>query len=416
LATISKLNIDLTDNLFVAIGDGLCDQAGWNDGNVGKYGCDAILCPAGEYSPSGRQTNAQDACQTCPGAENSSYLGVSTCLSIEKAREREILTLLFHATNGENWKIKEGWIDDATDICMWHGISCQEGSTVDSIDLGSNHLVGTVPKEIFEISKLKMLSLYSNPVEFSFDGIGQATNLKTLALDSTKLRSLSGIGAGVSLLEVDVRFNQLSGPIPAEIQNMTNLESFAGSVNDFSGPIPDFSSLRKLNTLRLSDNNLSGNLPAFARQPDLKALDLSDNQLVGPMPANFLAGVNDDQSIFLDLSSNLLTGTVPGNLTRLSDVTLYLRDNHFDGIDPSLCTRDDWNGGDVGSFQCDGILCPPGTYSVIGRASKSGSTCEACDLNLYYGGSTCGSSVATSLSKSSAMALLLLTTLVSLVF
>jgi Leucine-rich repeat (LRR) protein len=395
LASLSQLNIDLSDNLLTAIGEGLC-SANWNDGDVGRFGCDGILCPAGEYSPSGRQTNAQDACQPCPGAESSPYLGVSTCASIAKQRERAILGKLFEVTNGNGWKIRDGWMQNGIDICLWHGISCQEGSTVDSILLGSNHLVGQIPKEIFELPNLKTLSLYSNAVEFSFEGIGQATNLQVLSLDSIKLSSLNGIGAGLSLVEVDVRFNQLSGPIPEELSTLTNLESFSASMNSFSGPVPSFSSLRRLNTLRLGDNKLSSTLPSFLRQPDMKALDLSDNQLTGSVPENFLASIQSSQSLFLDLSSNLLTGILPGNLTRFDDVTIYLRDNLFNSIDPALCTRGKWNGGDVASYQCDGILCPAGTYSVIGRASQSGSTCEACDQNQYFGSSTCGGSSAVS--------------------
>jgi len=407
LATFFKLNIDLTDNLFVAIDDSLCNQAAWNDGNVGKFGCDAILCPAGEYSPSGRQTSAQDACQPCPGAESSLYLGLTSCLALEKEREREILGMVFQATNGNEWKVKDGWMEEGSDICAWYGITCKEGSTVESILLGSNHLVGSVPKEIYGLSNLKTLSLYSNPIEFSFEGIGEATNLETLSLDSTKLRSLSGIGAGLSLVDVDIRFNQLSGPISPELQSLTNLETFTASVNAFTGPIPDFSALRKLTTIRLSDNRLTGTLPSFSRQAGLTALDLSNNDLSGPIPTSFLAAVPPTQTLFLDLSDNVLTGTVSGNLTRFSDVTIYLRDNHFNGIDAALCTQSKWNEGDVGSFSCDGILCPAGTYSVIGRASSSGATCEACSLNSYYGGSTCGSSSATSLARPGVLSLLI---------
>ncbi|KAG7362767.1 RHS repeat-associated core domain containing protein [Nitzschia inconspicua] len=392
LAFFTQLNIDLSDNLFVAIGDGLCGQSGWNGGNVGRFGCDAILCPAGEYSRTGRQTSAQDACQTCPGDESSPYLGITTCLSIEKKREREILGLLYQATNGANWILKDGWMEDGTDICTWSGITCQEASTIETISLGSNHLVGSIPKEIFDLPNLKTLSLYSNPIQFSFEGIGKATSLEILSLDSTNIKTLSGIGAGLSLVEVNVRFNQLSGPLPVELDSLTNLEVFSASFNGLSGPIPEFSSLRKLNALRLSDNSFTGTLPAFSRQPDLKSLDLSDNQLVGSVPSNFLANVLAVNSLFLDLSNNMLTGTVPGNLTRFNDVTIYLRDNRFDGINGALCEQGDWNGGDVASYQCDGILCPAGTYSVIGRASESGSTCEKCDLNSFFGGSRCGGS------------------------
>jgi len=397
LQIFSKLNIDVTANYVTAIGDGLCEQSGWNNGNVGKYGCAGILCPAGTASPSGRQTSSDDACKACPGEENSSYLGDTTCATLVKQQEKEILIKLFQATNGNNWKKKDGWEDANSDVCSWYGISCKEGSTVESIHLGSNHLVGSIPKEIFGLQNLKSMWLYSNPVKFSFDGIGQATKLRSLRLDSTKLQSLKGLGGGLSLVEVDVGFNQLSGSIPAGIQNLVNLDTFDGSVNSFTGPVPDFSNLRKLGAIRLGDNQLTGSLPSFSRHSNIKAIDLSENNLVGPLPSNFLEAVNQEERLFVDLSGNMLTGNVPGSLGRVKDLTIYLRDNRIGGIDPSLCSKDQWNEGDVESFRCDGILCPAGTYAVTkGRASRDGSSCEACGLNEFYGGTTCGASSGTS--------------------
>merc|ERR1712238_247078 len=391
LATFSKINIDLAGNLITAIGDGLCDQSEWNDGNVGRYRCDGILCPMGEFSPSGRQTNSNDACQACPGKENSSYLGDTTCVQIVKQREREILGIFFEATKGNNWKVKDRWMDVNFDVCTWHGITCQDGSTVESIYLGSNHLVGSVPKEIFELPNMKSLWLYSNPIEFSFDGIGD----------------------GLSLVDIDVGFNQLSIPIPKEINNLTNLKSFTGSINGFTGPVPDFSILRKLDTIRLSGNELTGTLPSFSQHSELNTLDLSGNNLEGSVPSTFLENVDSKLSFSVDLSNNKLSGTVPGDLTRFKDVMIYLRGNRINGIDPSLCTRSSWNQGDVGTFQCDGILCPAGTFALTGRASKTGSSCKACSLNQYFGGTKCGGSAASSL-RPVAMTILILVVSTSL--
>ena len=416
LSSFSRLNIDLAGNYITGIGDGLCNLSQWNDGNVGTYGCDGILCPAGTFSSSGRQTSST-ACTSCPGEESSIYLGDTICSSLVKKQEKEILGKLFAATNGNNWKSNDGWTDANSDICSWFGIECREGSTVESIHLGSNRLVGSVPKEIFELSNLKSLWLYSNPVQFSFDGIEKATKLKSLRLDSTKLQSLDGIGNGLSLVDIDVGFNQLAGPIPTGMNSLVNLEDFNGATNAFTGPIPEFSSLRKLSTMRLGENKLTGQLPSFSRQSNIKALDFSNNGLSGPIPSNFLETVNQDGSIVVDLSDNVLSGNVPGSLSHVKDMTIYLRDNHIGGIDPSLCSNEGWNEGDVGLFQCDGILCPAGTYAINGRASKNGS-CETCKKNKYYGGTTCGGSAGVALQPlaSTTLLVLVVTTMASMLF
>ena len=89
--------------------------------------------------------------------------------------------------------------------------------------------------------------------------------------------------------------------------------------------------------------------------------------------------------LFLDLSSNQLTGVVPASLARFTDVTIYLRNNLFEGIHPNVCKQPSWNGGDVDAYGCDGIMCPVKSYSVTGRASKSGTPCLRCSKSMYFG-------------------------------
>eukprot|EP00536_Pseudo-nitzschia_multiseries_P000644 jgi/Psemu1/179328/e_gw1.8.93.1 len=287
-------------------------------------------------------------------------------------------------------------------------------STLKKLDLGYNAFSG----EVKDLPDLKSLWLYSNPVEFTFEDIGKAKKLESLLLGSTRLKSLKGIGDGFSLVEVDVGFNQLSGPIPNEIENLVNLESFIGPVNSFTGTVPAFSILRKLSVIRLGDNKLTGNLPSFSRHPNIKAIDLSENNLDGSIPTDFLDSANVEESLIVDLSDNMLSGYVPGSLSRVQDLTIYLRDNRIGGIDPSLCANDSWNQGDVGSFQCDGILCPGGSYAATGRASNTGSACEPCRRNQYYGSSTCGTSAAVSrrLESTIVVVFAIATTLTTLIF
>jgi Leucine-rich repeat (LRR) protein len=391
LSRFSKLYIDITDNQLEAIDSSLCSMSGWMDGAVGKYQCDAILCPGGEFNSEGRQIRDDEPCQACTGPEASTFLGSTSCASVQKVQERQVLESLFEATGGNEWKKKDGWMDSEVDICDWYGVSCRQNNTVESLLLGSNNLMGTPPPEIFQLPNLRFLWLYSNPIDFKFQGIERAKKLGSLLLDSTGLTSLSGIGFAPALVDVDVRFNSLTGTLPNEIRNLHELQTFYVSNNRLSGTVPPFSTNRGLIELRLGNNRFTGTLPAFATHRDITSLDVSDNQLTGPIPPTLLQSADPTSAITIDLSSNQLTGTVPGELARFSDLTLYLRNNRLEDISPKLCAIASWNGGDVGEFQCDGILCPPDTYAPgIGRATQAGATCIPCDKADYFGSSYCG--------------------------
>ena len=56
----------------------LCNQRNWNEGDVGRYGCDGLLCPSGQYAPNGRHTSIGGACQECRHSPNR-HMGSSTC-------------------------------------------------------------------------------------------------------------------------------------------------------------------------------------------------------------------------------------------------------------------------------------------------------------------------------------------------
>ncbi len=389
LRRFQKLDIDLADNLITSIHPDLCSNDYWMSGYVESYNCDAILCPAGYYNQFGRQDNPLLPCKKCSGDEQLPYLGATQCQAEVKKREREVLGIFFEECGGQKWKKKQSWMDNNVDYCHWYGIQCNDEGSVDSILLGSNNLSGIVPRELFELKSLKWLWLYSNPIDFSFHGIGEAKSLTSLLLDSTGLSSLDGVGQAYQLTDLEVRFNRLSGPIPDDLNHLVNLETLSMSNNDFTGDIPSFNRLHRLKSLRISDNRLSGDLPSFASNNKLRTLDLSGNGITGSIPANFLAATNTDETVYIDLTKNKIEGVVPSDLGRFDKMTLYLRDNFITGVHDDLCGQTFWNDGDVGKFACNAILCPPGTYAPgRGRESQS-SQCESCDKANFYGQTDC---------------------------
>jgi len=364
----------------------------WMGGKVRSYGCDAILCPIGKFNLHGRQVSDAQPCVECSSLKVAEYMGSVQCtLSPAKNLERSTLESLYNSCGGPEWYKKKNWMSPDKDICEWEGVSCRRKKSVEALLLGANNLVGTIPTEIFKMPALEWLWLYSNPVHVPFTNVSNTTKLKSLILDSTGLSSLDGVQNVRNLVELSVRFNSLT-TLPTELAQLTYLESLSLAHNKLSGTLPlwlqDFPRLRKL---RMGSNQLSGPLPSFAQSSQLLYIDLSYNKIAGTIPNELLKGSSKLEGVYLDFSHNDLSGTVPSSFSRFSDLTLYLSDNRLTGVAESLCSMKEWNGGSVGIFGCNAILCPVGTFNVLGRQLNQSIPCEKCEINEYSGSSTCSS-------------------------
>eukprot|EP00568_Trieres_chinensis_P006760 CAMPEP_0183296028 /NCGR_PEP_ID=MMETSP0160_2-20130417/3757_1 /TAXON_ID=2839 ORGANISM="Odontella Sinensis, Strain Grunow 1884" /NCGR_SAMPLE_ID=MMETSP0160_2 /ASSEMBLY_ACC=CAM_ASM_000250 /LENGTH=493 /DNA_ID=CAMNT_0025457595 /DNA_START=114 /DNA_END=1595 /DNA_ORIENTATION=- len=90
LSRFEKLQLDVRGNQISGIANQLCRQKKWNGGQVGVFGCDAIACPKGTFTTTGRRETDEEECMECPyGEDDAQYLGSTGCLSMAVSTSAE---------------------------------------------------------------------------------------------------------------------------------------------------------------------------------------------------------------------------------------------------------------------------------------------------------------------------------------
>jgi len=146
--------------------------------------------------------------------------------------------------------------------------------------------------------------------------IGQLTNLATLKLQYNELTGSipPEIGNLTSLVKLDLRYNNLSGSIPTEIWSLTSLIELRIQKNQLSGTIPSaIGNLTELTHLYLYGNQFTGSIPAeIGNLINLGKLHLNNNQFTGLIPETIC---NIDMSFYnpysFDISGNQLLPPYP---------------------------------------------------------------------------------------------------------
>lgn len=238
------------------------------------------------------------------------------------ASERAVLIAFYNSTNGDLWYKKNGWKTPplAADGFALPGT---EG-TWQGISVSGNTVIA--------------ISFGQNNLSGSIPPqLGNLSNLKNLSL---VFNYLSGtlppeLGNLSNLRDINLRGNQLTGPIPGELGNLSQLKNLNLSDNQLSGSIPiQFMNLANLNTVDIKYNKLSGSLPAeLGNLTNLNILELCGNQLTGSIPSEL---GNLSLLTKLDLSDNQLNGSIPaalGNLSALEELNLFI--NKLSGSIPA---------------------------------------------------------------------------------
>ncbi|GKU87789.1 hypothetical protein SLEP1_g2130 [Rubroshorea leprosula] len=237
--------------------------------------------------------------------------------------------------------VMSSW-NETLHFCEWRGVSCsrQHEGRVITLNLAGQHLVGSVPPHIGNLTFLRHMDLNSN----MFNGeipqeVGHLFRLRYLNLSDNAFQGKipSNLGFCSNLQVISLNGNNLEGEIPDELRNLSKqLVSFSISRNyHITGRIPRWlgnaSSLIKLS---LKDNKLHGSITAeLGRLSKLQFLQLTSNHLSGMIPSSIY---NLSSLEILCMAENQLHGEIPWDIgTTLPNVQMiYLGLNHFSGPIP----------------------------------------------------------------------------------
>ena len=379
-------------------------------------------------------------------------LWVAAVAEAQRTPEEDKLRRFYTVADGDRWVKKDNWNTDFP-LCSWYGITCAGGSDKDegvtAINMEGNNLVGKVSKLVYELPDLTVLNLRNNKLTdggfeaFSRSGIGQ--NITVINLADNSLTFLTGIGdAPSSLRDLHLTQNRLRGTIPLEMTRLTKLRKLFLSFNSFDGKIPtELGNLRDLEQLYLYGNELTGSIPSeigyfdkmeiftvaenplsgsiptevnnmlnirtfsahnninfkgkltgslplFHRSPALDELFLGGNGFTGKVPRRLMQHSNRTHSLVtVNLAKNELTGTLPTELLRFQSLNLDVTGNKMTSIPGNLCAKGAWMSGLVETFGCNALLCPIGTYNIVGRQTSETNNCTACPSAVYLGATEC---------------------------
>ena len=238
---------------------------------------------AAVYSYTARDENDETAILTFTIAVTPATVQPPVTAPGSSATDRRALVAFYHATGGPNWKNNSGWLSNQP-LWAWYGVN-----------------INPCPDDPFQC-------------------------------DADRIAAARVIGLGL----VD---NGLTGSIPPEIENLSELEALDLSENSLTGSIPpELGNLSKLLGLDLSANSLTGSIPPeLGNLSELTWLRLARNRLTGSLPPE-LGRLSRLTSLFL--IGNRFTGTVPLEWINLSSLTLL-------DIDPEICVPkalESWNG------------------------------------------------------------------------
>ncbi|PHT54314.1 hypothetical protein CQW23_08776 [Capsicum baccatum] len=192
-----------------------------------------------------------------------------------------------------------------------------------ALNLRNNSLTGIIPPSVGNATKLTNFSLSGNRINGNIPKkIGNLSQLPILDLHDNQLTgnipaTLFNIS---SLLAVSLRINCLFGHLLLDEGNIaSNMMFLSISHNQISGPIPtNICQLTELKVLSISFNNIIGKIPRnIGCLSKLKEFYVGDNPIKGIIPTS-MGNISTHQKLYC--GNNCIVGEIPPELGKLSNL------------------------------------------------------------------------------------------------
>nr|CAD1843190.1 unnamed protein product [Ananas comosus var. bracteatus] len=241
--------------------------------------------------------------------------------------------------------------------------------------------VGEIPDTFQKLTEIEYFKLDWNSMNGRIpDWIWTLPKLTNFYLNDNKFSGgINRTISALSLVEIDVSMNLLTGSMPEDLGKLRNLSLLSLYNNQLSGDIPSsIGLLPMLENVWLCNNSLTGVLPPeLGKYSTLNYLDvaatikllesyqrvcartsLSSNQLIGEIPSSI---VSLPSLTTLDLSKNQLSGAIPQQLGNIAFKFLNLSVNQLSGEIPmSLQNHDNER-----SFLSNPRLCSSPNFAAV---------------------------------------------------
>ncbi|PON61561.1 Tyrosine-protein kinase [Parasponia andersonii] len=229
---------------------------------------------------------------------------------------------------------------------------------LDTINLSNNNFHGEVSPSWGMSKKLGDFRIGGNKISGTIPPeIGNLSQLSILDFSSNLLvgEIPKTFGKLTSLVKLYLNNNKLSGGVPPELSSLTHLESLDLSSNSLTESIPRSIWLNFLNlyNMNMSNNKLGHEIPfEFGKLGHLSTLDLSYNCLIGKIPTEFL-GLKS--LLTLNLSHNNLSGNIPSTLEQIPGL-LYV-DISYNQLEGPLPDNKAFLNASIKAFEGNKGLC-----------------------------------------------------------